>query len=194
MKPIKYGVAALLILAACQSKPEQADDAVVITKAVAVSDLTSGEALSTNKSVSQIAIPKKVQVPDSLSNDEKEIGCYTWANTYLATTDVVTEEGDHFELQIAINLTEEESDNYSGIIEMGLSDCDDVMFRGAIKAVAEKNYVTVYFEKNLDGVEDMFKKGDKLVQFDYSFGEIVASWFSVMSPYVDDYTILSLVK
>lgn len=192
MKLLNYGVATLLLLAACQSKTEQADEAVVLTKAVAVSDLNSGVALSTNKSMSQIAVPKKPQVPDSLAVEETEIGCYTWTNTYLATTDIMSEEGDHYELHIAITLTEEETDSYKGYIEMFLSDCEDQTFQGTVKAVAEKNYVTVYFEKNVDGMEDMFKKGDKLVQFEYSFGEIVASWFGVMSPYVDEYTVLSL--
>lgn len=194
MKLLNYSIITLLFLASCQAKTEQADDAVVHSKAQPITDLNTVEALSSGKSFAQVASSRKAEIPDTLENVEKSLDCYVWSNTYLATTDVVSEEGDHYELHIAITLNEGDGDNYTGVIEMFLSDDEDGAFRGSVKANAEQNFVTVYFDKNIEGMEDMFKNGDKLVQFDYSYGEIVASWFGVMSPYVDEYTILSLAQ
>lgn len=131
-------------------------------------------------------------VADTTEVDPSLPDCYVWSNTYLATTAVEDEEGDQFELYIAITLKEYENDDYTGTIHIYLSGCEDQMFKGTVKASARQNYVTVYFDENVDGMEEMFRKGDKLVRFEIAYGEYVASWFEPMNDYVDEYTILSL--
>lgn len=194
MKLFCYCFVSFLLFAACQAKTEQADDTNVITETSLVNDMNSGSSLSARKSLSEVAASKKVEQTDSLDIDANSSVSYVWANTYLATTDVVSQEGDHFELHIAITLKEDEGDDYTGTINMFLSGCEDEMFRGTVKAKAEHNYVTVYFDEDVDGMDEMFNQGEKLVKFEIAYGEYVASWFNAMTPYVDEYTVLSLGK
>lgn len=193
MKTILFSLSILLFLASCQAKTEQAEDATLSSAVTSVADVqTDGYQKLTKGSIARLANDTAKEDPDSLAVEEYEIECYVWANTYKATTIVETEEGDQFELHIDITLKDFDFDDYVGTINMYLSGCEDQMFRGTIKAKAQRNYVTVFFNENVEGMEDLFKKGDKLVQFEISYGEYIASWFAPMFDYVDEYTVLSL--
>lgn len=193
MKTILFSLSILLFLASCQAKTEQAEDATLSSAVTSVADVqTDGYQKLTKGSIARLANDTAKEDPDSLAVEESEIECYVWANTYKATTIVETEEGDQFELHIDITLKDFDFDDYVGTINMYLSGCEDQMFRGTIKAKAQRNYVTVFFNENVEGMEDLFKKGDKLVQFEISYGEYIASWFAPMFDYVDEYTVLSL--
>lgn len=190
MKTIFYSLLLVVFLASCQAKSEQVDDAQSGLTAPSLNDVQSGDA-SPNASLKRV-VNNLEEANDSTETDSLAIGCYDWANTYLATTMVEDEEGDQFELYTAITLKDEEKGEYIGTIQIYLSGCEDQKFQGSVKAVAERNYVTVFFDEDIDGMEDMFKKGDKLVRFEISYGEYVASWYQAMNDYVDEYTILSL--
>lgn len=190
MKTIFYSLLLVVFLASCQAKSEQVDDAQSGMTAPSLNDVQPGDA-SPNASLKRV-VNNLEEANDSTKTDSLTIGCYDWANTYLATTMVEDEEGDQFELYTAITLKDEEKGEYIGTIQIYLSGCEEQKFEGSVKAKAERNYVTVFFDEDIDGMEDMFKKGDKLVRFEISYGEYVASWYQAMNDYVDEYTILSL--
>ena len=190
MKTIFYSLLLVVFLASCQAKSEQVDDAQSGMTAPSLNDVQPGDA-SPNASLKRV-VNNLEEANDSTETDSLTIGCYDWANTYLATTMVEDEESDQFELYTAITLKDEEKGEYIGTIQIYLSGCEEQKFEGSVKAKAERNYVTVFFDEDIDGMEDMFKKGDKLVRFEISYGEYVASWYQAMNDYVDEYTILSL--
>lgn len=183
----------MVIIAACQSKPEQAEDTPISADLTSITDVQSG--VNANKTSLKKTVKKlEEQANDSTETDTESLDCYVWTNTYLATTAFEDQEGDQFELHIAITLNELENNDYNGTIHMYLSGCEEQMFKGTVTAKATSNYVVVYFDKDVEGMDDMFKKGDKLVQFEFAYGEYVASWFAAMNDYVDEYTVLSLAN
>lgn len=193
MKSLVYSIGLILLLASCQAKPDRTED-VKSTSALTSVGGDEGEGKLAKTSMKKVVEKLDNAVSDSTEVEGTGLDCYVWTNTYLATTVVEDEEGDKFDLTIAITLKEDEQNEYSGTIHMYLSGCEDQMFKGTVKAKAQKNYVTVFFDENVDGMEEMFKKNDKLVQFEISYGEYVASWFAPMNDYVDEYTVLSLQK
>jgi len=195
MKSVKFCIILLLILVSCQAKTDQVEDTQLSVNTVNISDAQVTESVSTPKaSLKKIVTNSNKEESDSVSVDSLSLGCYEWANTYLATTAVEDEEGDLFELYTAITLEDYDVNEYKGKIHIYLSGCEEEMFQGTVTALAEHNYVTVFFDQNVDGMEQMFKKGDKLVKFEISYGEYVASWFAPMNDYVDEYTVLSLQR
>lgn len=186
-----------LLLASCQAKPEQTDDSQMSAMNTSLTDVQLSEKSAVNQkksTVKSIGDSLTAEV-DSLELEEgNDLECYVWSNTYLATTIVEDEEGDQFELYVAISLNDYEKNDYTGTIHIYLSGCEEQMYKGKVTAKAQHNFVTVYFDENVDGMEEMFKKGDKLVKFEISYGEYIASWFAPMNDFVDEYTVLSLQK
>jgi len=194
MKVFFYCIATLVVFIACQGKPEQAEDASLVGSMTSVSDVQGNDNVKLSKASVKKVVDKLSAEGDSIVLDVDSIDCYSWANTYLATTAVEDEEGDQFELYTSITLKALEKSDYTGTIGIYLSGCEEQEIRGTVTAKAKGNSVTVYFDQNIDGMEELFKKGDKIVQFEISYGEYVASWYSCMNDFVDEYTVLSLLN
>lgn len=195
MKPTSFILGALLFLVSCNNSPENNEQTHNdnSTQAVPGNSKSKADSLPTTAAKSDKTKKQREEDTESIKSLNDDLECYDWNNTYIATTMVEDEEGDQFELYICINLNNTEKQNeYKGEIKMFLSGCEDQTFSGTVSAKAEYNHVTVYFDKNLEGMEDMFNHDDKLVMFEIAYGEYVASWFAPMHDYVDEYTLLSL--
>lgn len=192
MNKLYYTILSLLLLSACQAKTEQVKESQSGAATTSVVDVLHHARASKTSPKRVISKNDSVAV-DSTDLDIANLECYVWANTYVATTLVEDDNGEQFELKTEISLKDNELNLYDGSIRIYLSGSEDEAFRGTVTAVAQKNYITVYFDENVDGMEDMFKKGEKLVKFEISYGEYIASWFTPMNDYVDEYSVLSLV-
>lgn len=193
MKSLLFFFTIVLILTACQAKPEQTDDSQNIATISPMNDLSSVDQHGAARKASvKNVLAIKGEENDSTEVDDDRVECYMWANTYIATSIVEDEEGDQFELNVVISLKDQEYDRYTGTISIYLEGSENQMLQGTVSAVAQRNYVTVVFEDDIDGMEELFKKGEKLVKFEISYGEYVASWYSAMNDFVDEHTVLSL--
>jgi|GEM_PF-7128451 len=192
MKINVFSIAALMAFASCQSKPEQPEETALASASATISDVQGADNPKLSKTSLKKVVDKLSAETDTIVANVDSIDCYSWANTYLATTAVEDEEGDQFELYTSITLKEVENSLYEGTISIFLSGCEEQQIRGTVTAKAQRNYVTVCFDQNIDGMEELFKKGEKIVQFEITYGEYVASWYSCMNDFVDEYTVLSL--
>lgn len=132
---------------------------------------------------------------DSIDTDSisEPIDCYRWNHEYNASTKMINEEdGTPFDLNILITLQEtRNSDEYEGGMVLYVD--EENFVEAAVVGLAEGNHIIVYYKEDRENTTGtLFKHNDKLVMFEVTTGEILASWYTPMHDFVDESTVISI--
>lgn len=192
----------LLCMVSCANK----DDKVIVIGDITASNISETEVPKTLS----VAKKKKANIDtlsiDSLALDSmaydsllhqdlefgKNIACYNWGGEYIASSQIKSDiDNSEYEINILITLLNSPSSDYIGGLVLYVD--EENFVEAVIKGKAEGNHITLYYEEdNQNTTGDLFKDGDKLVTFELSSGEYVASWYKAMHRFVNESTVISI--
>lgn len=131
---------------------------------------------------------------DTLSSDSLlvNIECYRWDGEFHASTQVVNEEDNSvYDLNILITLYNTTNNDYEGGLVLYID--EENFVEAVVRGKAEGNRITIYYvESEENSTENLFKDGDKLVQYELVNGEFSASWYKSMHRFVNEHTVISM--
>ncbi|MBQ0049602.1 MAG: hypothetical protein KBT12_05130 [Bacteroidales bacterium] len=130
---------------------------------------------------------------DSLATDSAAIpiACYEWDHEYQAKTKIEEENGDEYELRVYITLLEPRGNEYEGGLVLYID--EENFVEATIRGHAEGNHISIFYvESEQNTTDDIFKDGDKLVDFALENGEYTASWHTPMHPFVNNFTTIAI--
>lgn len=130
---------------------------------------------------------------DSLAVDSvaEALACYEWDHEYQAKTKIEEENGEEYELRVYITLLEPRGNEYEGGLVLYID--EENFVEATIRGHAEGNHISIFYvESEQNTTDDIFKDGDKLVDFALENGEYTASWHKPMHAFVNNYTTIAI--